>query len=545
MGKKVYRVKKGDDFFKISEKLYGDASYAMALIRANPGFDYVGPGMVLRLPKEDPRITRQRKMKRREKLYGSQTTTQSQPDLSQYESMLGKMENPEQLLENDYETALSQDIEDYDSGAELSQDDELPDWLADPKNQERWADAFVDTALRMGLDVDAMMEEWGVSGEEPEPQTQPPQSLTQPPQMAGDEEGDLAEPDQSGMKYPEPGPPPQPDETAGDDTSADVSDLPAGETEDDGEGAPKVLERPVVEEEPPEKTLREVEDMDDLTAWSAYWFDEGRMKSFTEKERDRLEKMFLEKRNELRREERMGGKTGREKMPTIHPTIYNFNQTYPDIQLADSFYYEGKEEERILIAETINQFADYFGSPEAFRSYTGINQLGRLSIENSPETAWYNMRTPGGGYINIAPNLLNGVSNLDCCQEPLDITDPAMGYSQDVQAILDDAYGDKAQQVIYRWSFGHEIAESMLKVLGESEDKSVIIKDFKSKYGDKDNYITQRVKENTEYDTFRQIFCDAFSAYLFFPELTDDYDRFFKVNLPSLLQKVPAATPTP
>ena len=50
MGKRVYRVKKGDDFIKISRKLYGDPSYVMDLMRANPGFNWVGPGMVLRLP---------------------------------------------------------------------------------------------------------------------------------------------------------------------------------------------------------------------------------------------------------------------------------------------------------------------------------------------------------------------------------------------------------------------------------------------------------------------------------------------------------------
>jgi hypothetical protein len=70
MGKRVYRVKKGDDFFKISRKLYGHASYVMDLMRAYPGFNRVGPGMVLRLPKMDPRITRQRKIKRRLKKFG-------------------------------------------------------------------------------------------------------------------------------------------------------------------------------------------------------------------------------------------------------------------------------------------------------------------------------------------------------------------------------------------------------------------------------------------------------------------------------------------
>ncbi|MGD8456665.1 MAG: LysM domain-containing protein [Anaerolineales bacterium] len=69
MGKRVYRVKKGDDFIKISRKLYGNASYVMDLMRANPGFYRLGKGMVLRLPKEDPRVTRQRKNKRRMKDY--------------------------------------------------------------------------------------------------------------------------------------------------------------------------------------------------------------------------------------------------------------------------------------------------------------------------------------------------------------------------------------------------------------------------------------------------------------------------------------------
>ena len=69
MGKRVYRVKKGDDFIKISRKLYGDPSYVMDLMRANPGFNWLGKGMVLRLPKEDPRLTRKRKMKRRLKDY--------------------------------------------------------------------------------------------------------------------------------------------------------------------------------------------------------------------------------------------------------------------------------------------------------------------------------------------------------------------------------------------------------------------------------------------------------------------------------------------
>ncbi|MGD8456671.1 MAG: hypothetical protein PVF83_09825 [Anaerolineales bacterium] len=43
--------------------------YMMDLMRANPGFYRLGKGMVLRLPKEDPRMTRKRKIKRRMKDY--------------------------------------------------------------------------------------------------------------------------------------------------------------------------------------------------------------------------------------------------------------------------------------------------------------------------------------------------------------------------------------------------------------------------------------------------------------------------------------------
>ena len=52
-----------------SKKLYDDPSYVMDLLRANPGFNWLGQGMVLRLPKEDPRLTQKRKIKRRMKDY--------------------------------------------------------------------------------------------------------------------------------------------------------------------------------------------------------------------------------------------------------------------------------------------------------------------------------------------------------------------------------------------------------------------------------------------------------------------------------------------
>jgi hypothetical protein len=115
MGKRVYRVKKGDDFFKISRKLYGNASYAMDLMRANPGFNWLGKGMVLRLPKMDPRLTRQRKIKRRMKDYVPP-------------------EEPEEQI----------------------------DWWDDPAFEEEMADVFAETALSIGLDENVLRDELGL-----------------------------------------------------------------------------------------------------------------------------------------------------------------------------------------------------------------------------------------------------------------------------------------------------------------------------------------------------------------------------------------------
>jgi LysM repeat protein len=116
MGKRVYRVKPGDDFIKISRKLYGDPSYVMDLMRANPGFNWLGPGMVLRLPKEDPRVTRQRKIKRRMKDY---------------------VPPPEET-------------------------EEQLDWWDDPEFEEKMANVFAETALSIGLDANVLREELGL-----------------------------------------------------------------------------------------------------------------------------------------------------------------------------------------------------------------------------------------------------------------------------------------------------------------------------------------------------------------------------------------------
>ncbi|MGD8456669.1 MAG: LysM domain-containing protein [Anaerolineales bacterium] len=116
MGKRVYRVKKGDDFIKISRKLYGDPSYVMDLMRANPGFYRLGKGMVLRLPKEDPRVTRQRKMKRKMKEY------------------VPSPEEPEEQI----------------------------DWWDDPGFEDKMANVFAETALSMGMDANLLREELGL-----------------------------------------------------------------------------------------------------------------------------------------------------------------------------------------------------------------------------------------------------------------------------------------------------------------------------------------------------------------------------------------------
>jgi hypothetical protein len=61
--RKTYKVKPGDDFIKISDKLYHDKSYFMDLIRENPGFNKLHPGVTIHLPDEDPRETRRKKRK--------------------------------------------------------------------------------------------------------------------------------------------------------------------------------------------------------------------------------------------------------------------------------------------------------------------------------------------------------------------------------------------------------------------------------------------------------------------------------------------------
>jgi hypothetical protein len=82
---------------------------------ANPGFNWLGKGMVLRLPKMDPRLTRQRKIKRRMKDYVPP-------------------EEPEEQI----------------------------DWWDDPEFEEKMADVFAETALSMGLDENVLRDELGL-----------------------------------------------------------------------------------------------------------------------------------------------------------------------------------------------------------------------------------------------------------------------------------------------------------------------------------------------------------------------------------------------
>jgi hypothetical protein len=56
----LYHVKEGDNFFSIAGDIYGDQRMVGELLRANPGFQWVSPGMVLHLPElpeETPLIT--------------------------------------------------------------------------------------------------------------------------------------------------------------------------------------------------------------------------------------------------------------------------------------------------------------------------------------------------------------------------------------------------------------------------------------------------------------------------------------------------------
>jgi LysM repeat protein len=141
MGKRVYRVKKGDDFFKISRKLYGNASYAMDLMRANPGFNRVGPGMVLRLPKMDPRLTRKRKIKRRMKDYvppeePEDTTNQGIPSEGEEGLSEGEVSETENIGLSAAASALS--------GASLG-------GLDDPAFEDEIINSIAETAQKMGL----------------------------------------------------------------------------------------------------------------------------------------------------------------------------------------------------------------------------------------------------------------------------------------------------------------------------------------------------------------------------------------------------------
>jgi len=143
MGKRVYRVKKGDDFIKISRKLYGNASYVKDLMRANPGFYRVGPGMVLRLPKMDPRIMRQRKIKRRLKKYGPPPPEETEDTTAQG-------------IPTEGETGYGEE-----SGAELSQSGESLGW--DPAFEDEIINSIAETAKKIGLDADVMADELGMS----------------------------------------------------------------------------------------------------------------------------------------------------------------------------------------------------------------------------------------------------------------------------------------------------------------------------------------------------------------------------------------------
>jgi hypothetical protein len=107
--RKTYQVEIGDDFMKISEKLYGDPSFFGDLIEANPALDKLYPGLVITLPDEDPRVSRHRRWEGRRK--GTDT---------------------QKPLEDDKE-----------GEAERSQDQTA--WLNDPATREKFERLFLDT----------------------------------------------------------------------------------------------------------------------------------------------------------------------------------------------------------------------------------------------------------------------------------------------------------------------------------------------------------------------------------------------------------------
>lgn len=139
----TYKVQRGDDYTRIADKLYGDKRYRTALKRQNPKVKRPRPGMVIDLLDDDPKeMWKKRERGRRRQAASMRKDWESvkrrygiNPDLSEIEPTPIAIQPPANI------------------GDDLANEDELINLLAE-------------TAQSMGLDVDAMLYEWGL-GEDP------------------------------------------------------------------------------------------------------------------------------------------------------------------------------------------------------------------------------------------------------------------------------------------------------------------------------------------------------------------------------------------
>jgi hypothetical protein len=261
---------------------------------ANPGFNWLGKGMVLRLPKMDPRLTRQRKIKRRMKDYVPP-------------------EEPEEQI----------------------------DWWDDPEFEEKMADVFAETALSIGLDENVLRDELGLGEGSPLLREASSKNWTQ----SRTEKGNLHSPRTSRDR----GTPSQTDESSqtatgsttppitltdeqidalkanleklGLDVDVAMAELGLGEgatasttasqttgegvgdggetsideVEETSDGATKVLERPTQQSGYPQYP----DELPDKYRKLQEWFRDEKKQVSTEKERDMLEKMYLQMKKEL------------------------------------------------------------------------------------------------------------------------------------------------------------------------------------------------------------------------------------------------------
>jgi lysozyme len=305
-------------------------------MRANPGFNRVGKGMVLRLPKEDPRLTRQRKIKRRMKDYvpppeeGEDTTNQGIPTEGEEGLSEGEVSETENIGLSAAASVLS--------GASLG-------GLDDPAFEDEIISSIAETAKKMGLIEEGSFQskmgkvstasgkassttkpqfktkEGGVVSSGlttySEAQTQAGESSqtatgsTTPPITLTDEQIDALKDNLEKMGLDVDvamaelglGEGAAASSTASQTTGEGMDD---GDEDKDGPGG-KVA-RPAEPDEPtqtetPDDEIPEYQDITTREELEA-WFGDAYDPKGSNEEMDRLEKMYLEKRKELMREER-------------------------------------------------------------------------------------------------------------------------------------------------------------------------------------------------------------------------------------------------